>query len=677
MKYLELIKETNEEVSERYELVCERVQEIAKDASTTGKAALFFEKTAEYLTLLYKVAESSLAGKLTKMSAVEGQKLNKALYEEVEKKAYETSYANPAYAVEQLGKEQGQLLSALYHEIRNCKQEAFEGNLLKLCIYSELFVEIFNYFEEEEVDTELVKSAIYSFLHDYTEVFSEDYVARLSNADYDYYMDILMEADLSTSDYLYLYGLFVGENELASVKFLNTLSEEEIQSMASTYTEGYRIGFIMGGKDLSKKSIAEVRYPLGFELMIREAVKNLENMGLKCTLRPFSTDVNQQYTHDHREDNALWLDKAFVERSLEVYRSAFEQRKKESAGYAGPAVVEVFGEEPFSPVTKEEALKLSDKQQQTLIYQRRELSQLQNHYIKGEERSFTIIAFPIAEIGEKYEEIFAETVKLNTLDYVLYRDMQQKIIDVLDTGKQVHILGANGNKTDLYVSLYPLNNPEKETAFENCVADVNIPVGEVFTSPVLKGTTGKLHVSQVYLGNYNYLNLEMDFVDGMISNYTCTNFDSEEENKKYIKDNVLFHNESLPMGEFAIGTNTTAYRMARVYDIAAKMPILIAEKTGPHFAVGDTCYTYDEDNVTYNPDGKSIVARDNEVSILRKSDPSKAYFNCHTDITIPYDELAHICVIKEDGSKEYIIKDGRFVLAGTEELNKPLDEMAE
>ena len=129
------------------------------------------------------------------------------------------------------------------------------------------------------------------------------------------------------------------------------------------------------------------------------------------------------------------------------------------------------------------------------------------------------------------------------------------------------------------------------------------------------------------------------------------------------------------MGDFAIGTNTTAYRMARVYDIAAKMPILIAEKTGPHFAVGDTCYTYDEDNMTYNPDGKAIVARDNSVSILRKEDISKAYFNCHTDITIPYDELGAITVIRHDGSTCDIIRDGRFVLPGTEELNKPLDEL--
>ena len=83
----------------------------------------------------------------------------------------------------------------------------------------------------------------------------------------------------------------------------------------------------------------------------------------------------------------------------------------------------------------------------------------------------------------------------------------------------------HGNRTDLYVKIHELKEPSKETAFENCVADVNIPVGEVFTSPVLEGTNGKLHVSQVYLNELNFLNLEIDFKDGMIDKYTCTNFE--------------------------------------------------------------------------------------------------------------------------------------------------------
>ena len=68
----------------------------------------------------------------------------------------------------------------------------------------------------------------------------------------------------------------------------------------------------------------------------------------------------------------------------------------------------------------------------------------------------------------------------------------------------MHVVGQNGNHTDFYVNLWKLKNPAKETIFENCVADVNIPVGEVFTSPVLKGTNGVLHVTGVYLESLYY-----------------------------------------------------------------------------------------------------------------------------------------------------------------------------
>ena len=71
--------------------------------------------------------------------------------------------------------------------------------------------------------------------------------------------------------------------------------------------------------------------------------------------------------------------------------------------------------------------------------------------------------------------------------------MQQKIIDALDEGESVHILGRGKNRTDLTVALQAVRNPKKQTKFENCVADVNIPVGEVFTSPKLAGTNGILH----------------------------------------------------------------------------------------------------------------------------------------------------------------------------------------
>ena len=369
------------------------------------------------------------------------------------------------------------------------------------------------------------------------------------------------------------------------------------------------------------------------------------------------------------------MDKRYIERKLEVMKTVYEQNRELAAGFAGPAVMEIFGETPFSPEAKASAPAYSEAQRSlALLYDSRS-GQLTNEYIKGDERSFTIIAYPVPEIGSDYAEIFDEVIRINTLDAKLYEQVQQTMIDALDQGVYVRVKGKGKNQTDMHVELYRLKDPAKETIFENCVADVNIPVGEVFTSPVLNGTNGVLNVSKVYLDGLQYRNLKLTFKDGKITDYTCDNFSDEAENRKYIYDNVLKNHETLPLGEFAIGTNTTAYVVARKYGIEDKMPILIAEKTGPHFAVGDTCYSWSEEIRVYNPNGKEIVAKDNSCSLLRKEDVSKAYFNCHTDITIPYEELEEISVVTKDGKHIILIKDGRFVLPGTEILNEPLKQL--
>lgn len=676
MNFKELYRESNELAAERFALVRERIAGISKKAETAEPYAAYFEQNAAFLLELAELYEHVEDGSLSDRSMEACEETNALLYADILPENYGKSYANPEYAVSTLGEEFGAVFSLLTAHIRKSIQEVFRGNLMELTIGMELFVEIYNRFEDAAEDmpgSKEIQQIVYWYFHDYSEIFVEKNIRRLIDPWEDFETEIVMQADLSDLRYLYRYGAYIGENEKKIAAFLNTMSEEEIQAMADTYTEGYRIGFEVTGKDLGKKQVVQIRYPIGFERMVRAAVRNFGKMGLKPTMLATGTAANKQFEYDHREDQAYYLDKAYVERGLEVKKTYFEEEKKLAAGMAGPAVIEVFGEAPFSPESRKEAFRYSDKQQQLYVYEKGQSGQINNQYIKGEERSFTIIAYPLPSIGDRFEEIFAETVKINTLDYVLYRDMQQKMIDVLDQADKVHITGKGANKTDLYVNIWKLRDPEKETAFENCVADVNIPVGEVFTSPVLEGTDGKLFVSQVYLNELNYENLEIDFKDGMIADYTCTNFAEEAENKKYIRDNVLMHHETLPMGEFAIGTNTTAYRMARDFDIADKLPILIAEKTGPHFAVGDTCYSHEEDNITYNPDGKAIVARENAVSALRHTDMEKAYWNCHTDITIPYDELDKITVIRKDGTTVDIISDGRFVLAGTEELNRPLD----
>ena len=64
-----------------------------------------------------------------------------------------------------------------------------------------------------------------------------------------------------------------------------------------------------------------------------------------------------------------------------------------------------------------------------------------NQYIKGEERSFTIISYPKPEIGEDYEAIFNDTIEINAVDSEVYGQIQQTMIDALDQGEYVHIIG--------------------------------------------------------------------------------------------------------------------------------------------------------------------------------------------------------------------------------------------
>ena len=636
-----------------------------------------------------RLKENIDSGAYRKLSLEDLEQWNQKLYEDILPEHYETSYANPAYAQEKLGEEYGQILSFLYTELRGGIVWVFEQHTEYLDILYELFVEIYNCFEDEgSPDEGELKKIIYWYASDYCDVFVADRILEQIDPSERFAVDIIENSDLSDYRYLYYFGEYISENEIRTAKHLMSLPEEKIQKMADVYTEGYRIGFVNTGKDLSKKSTVNIRYVLGFERVIKAAIENFAKMGLRPIIYRAAVsgltkrgtakvgycggNPNKQYDYDHRNDQGLFLNKRFTERKLEVIKTVYERHKDLAAGLAGPAVMETFGEKPFSPEPKEEAISLTEKQEeQQLLFDSRS-GQLTNQYIKGEERSFTIIAYPVPEIGEKYEEIFDEVVKINTLDAKLYTKVQQTIIDALDQGEYVRVIGGNGNRTNMKVQLFPLKDPEKETIFENCVADVNIPVGEVFTSPVLEGTEGTLHVSRVYLNELQYQDLEFTFADGMITGYRCGNFENEEEGKNYIRDNILHKHLSLPLGEFAIGTNTTAYAAAKKYKIEDKLPILIAEKMGPHFAVGDTCYSWSEDIKVYNPNGKEIVARDNSVSVKRKEDVSKAYFHCHTDITIPYEELEKIAVVTGDGREIVILEQGKFVLPGTEILNEPL-----
>lgn len=696
MDYRILLREENEAVRERLELSLDRIRSI-KEEDARLPYGLYFKRTAGFLGMIRElltargIGEKELPESWEKLSLEELSDWNHRLYEDILPENYGESFANPDYAADCLGKEFGPLLSFLYTELRGCIVYAFEMRLEYIAILCETFLEVYNLFTqawEEENETpreQAVRDALYWYVSDYVDLHLPWRIREGLDPALSFAADIIMDSDLTDLRYLYQYGEYVSDSERRLAAFMASLPEETIEKMAHTYTEGYRRGFEVMGRDLSKKKTVVVEYQLGFERMIRRAVEQFRSLGLEpvCYRAAveslnrrsngkrgyYGTSANRQYDYDHRYDSALYMGNAFKERKLSILKTAYEEYKDLAAMCAGPAVVETFGEEEFEPVNKKTAFSLNDHQQELTLSYATASRQIVNQYMPGDETSFTIIAFPRPEIGPDFEEIFKETIRINTLDYDTYQKIQQTLIDALDQAEYVRITGREGNETDLTVHLHTLNDPSRETHFENCVSDVNIPLGEVFTSPVLEGTKGLLHVKEVYVREYLFKDLRLEFEDGRVTEFSCGNFDS---GKELVKQVILNGHSWLPLGEFAIGTNTAAYAMAKKYNIGSKLPILIAEKTGPHFAVGDTCYSFAEDSPMYNPDGKEVIARDNEISLLRKEDMSRAYFSCHTDITIPYNELGDITAVKADGSEILLIQAGQFVLPGTEELNRAL-----
>ena len=446
--YAEKFRKENEAVKERHELAAARIREIPMEHTTGERFDRYFKKTAEFILLCEEVFQRQASGALLKAELSELRSLNQRLYEDILPEHYGESFANPAYACQELTEEYGTYLAFLYTEIRGMIVYAYESRLTDMTILEEVFIEVYNLFEGEEPEEKELKSVLYWFVSDYCDVTLSYRIRESLDPSLDFAGSIIKNSDLGDERYLYQFGEYISDTERSISAFLNQLPEATVRKMAGTFTEGYKKGFEVMGRDLSKKQTVQLRFPLGFERMMRYAAENFEAMGLSpIFLRAavgtmnrtasrtngyFGFSPNRQYEYDHRYDNALYMDKAFKERKLSVLRVAYEEQKELAAAYGGPAVLETFGEEGFHPENKKEAFALSEKQEKLVHAYANESMQIADSYIPGDETSFTIISFPIPEIGEKFQEIFEETIRINTLDYELYKRVQQTIIDTLD-----------------------------------------------------------------------------------------------------------------------------------------------------------------------------------------------------------------------------------------------------
>lgn len=601
---------------------------------------------------------------------------NNELYGELLFNNYEKSYANPKYSVSIFGNGFGQLMSAFYINFLNYINYCFKHKNYKIYEYNKLFIELYDYLKTNEIKYEEIEDFILSI--ERKSIFRDKDIKlnEENNPKFRFYTDISADCNIADLRYLFRYGRLITENEIKTAQALLNYPQGKIEMFSKTIAKAFMHGFISQNKNRKSRSVVRLQYAIGQERIIKQLLRDFKDCGIDAHIFCVtSTSPNKQFEYDHRFDKALFIDSEYLKMVEDSYDKAAEKNREILNNIAGNAGIIQFGEKTFKPVNKEECLGLSKEQNKMLQNHNIIISQITDKYIVRDEISFCKVGLPCPEISKEYESVLKDIFEINLVESDEYEAIQQIIIDALDKGEYIHVKGRRDNLTDIKVKLHELKDPLKETNFLNCGADLNIPFGEVFTTPVLNGTNGLLHVKEVYLKGFKYENLLLKFEDGFIKEYDCSNYENREDGKKYIKESLIFPYDTLPMSEFAIGTNTFAYVVARKHNIVSKLPILLVEKMGPHFAIGDPCYAWAEENPVYNIlANKEVIARENEKTMKRKTNLKDAYTNIHTDITLPYDSIGFISVINKDGNAIEIMKDGRFVLQGTEKLNEPLSE---
>ena len=182
MGYREVYREENENAQERYLLVTDRLKDIPAENTVPELYRDYFHKEADFLLYLDEILRKKEEGSLDEESMEECRQRNERLYGDLRPENYERCYGNPAYAAEKFGTEAGQMLTFLYSELQAGIGYVFEEKKAAFVTLCELFVQVYNCFEQEEgPDLKEAKQVIYWYFHDYSEIFAEWQVTEMTD----------------------------------------------------------------------------------------------------------------------------------------------------------------------------------------------------------------------------------------------------------------------------------------------------------------------------------------------------------------------------------------------------------------------------------------------------------------------------------------------------------------
>ena len=249
-----------------------------------------------------------------------------------------------------------------------------------------MFLEIYQCFEaQEQPEYRNLRECVYWYASDYCDVFLADHLRESINPVYTKsVIDRIREMDLSDNRYLYSYGEYVGEKELETAEYFRNLSEEALWKIADTYTRRYRKEDCQ-----AEKSVVQIFYRPGFERLVLAVLADLEKQGSAPVIcipasgviarDELHGNVNPQYEADHKCDEALFLDKKYIERKLDVMKYGYECEKEGTARATGRIRLD-RAEKELSGQAGPDAVSYTEEQKECLRIFDEKSVQLMNQY---------------------------------------------------------------------------------------------------------------------------------------------------------------------------------------------------------------------------------------------------------------------------------------------------------
>ena len=585
------------------------------------------------------------------------QKTNKILFRELDPLHYSESYLNPLYSISRLGEARGYELSYFFFLLILALRSVYRDRAEDLFGIVKLLIRFFE--SSEHCFEKHIKRCLRDFLMEkryrtYRDNFQDSYTE--TNPAVQFILDKQRERKA-----LFVTGYYIEEQTLALFDFLNDYDCNKLSELAEVISSSFIDSFSKNGKNLELPSVVRIVYYPGFDPFYTQLSIAFTQYNIKPLFAPAFTSCfeEERLSTDHNNDFFSYLDEQFGNYDIYSFRKCCEEFSTQLYLFSGFVDFMFLGKDSSADFASRRLNR--DQQNRQLEINRKKITILKKH-CPERKTNFCYAPLAVPALGSDFRSIFNELLALSIEDDAERVCRQQLLIDEIDEAEFVYLKGKAPNKTDIRFRLHPLNDETLYTNFTNCGKGQNIPAGEIFTTPLLAGTSGTIHLDRFPFRGHTFIDLTMHFENGFIDTYSCANYETDEDNSHFIETLLFSGHSSLPVGEFAIGTNTRAYSIIRRYNIADTVPSLLLEKTAPHLAIGDSCYARRRGSIKNSANGKTLSLLNNQ----------KRLFNTHVDITLPFENIEILEASFADGKRVPIVYEGIFVPKYLSQLNKYL-----